>query len=104
MSILTNLIWAAILIPLCLWSYHQQALWFRLLTHVLLSLGKGRGFFKQWLIYAPIFVSWLLLCRWLDVKAWHGLAASLIAFAMLVALQAMRSLEEQQKRQREENP
>ncbi len=103
MSVTANLVWAALCIPALLWSYHQQALWFRLLTHILLSFGKGKSFLKQWFIYAPMFVSWLLLCRWLDVKAWHGLAASLIAFAMLLALQAMRALEEQQKQDREEH-
>jgi len=99
-----SIIFQTVIFFLCitpfLWAYHQQHTWFQWLPYALLRLGKGRSFFIQWLIYSPMFVIWLLLCHWLDVKAWHGVAAALIAFAMLLALQAMRQLENQHKAKR----
>jgi len=86
-----------LLMGLALRAYQQQAMWLRFIPFVLLKFGVGRSFIVQWLIYSPTFVSWLLLCHWLDVKGWHGLGAAGMGFAMLVGLQGMRFLEEQQK-------
>ncbi|RLL54739.1 hypothetical protein D8Y20_02870 [Mariprofundus sp. EBB-1] len=66
-----------------------------------MKLAEGRAAIVQLLIYAPLFVVWLLACHWLDVQGWHGLGASGIGFAMLLGLQALRMLEENQKRLRE---
>jgi len=100
MNIFFQFVFFILLIAPCLWAYHHQQTWFRMIPYLLLRWGKGRSFFVQWLMYSPVFVSWLLLSHWLDVKAWHGVAAALIAFAMLLALQAMRQLEEQHKAKR----
>ena len=97
MSFGLNLAVFLILIGISLRAYQKQSLWLQLVPLSLLKLGENRSFFMQWLIYSPIFVIWLLLCHWLDVKEWHGLAAAGIGIAMIVALQAMRQLEEQQK-------
>ena len=78
-------------------AYQRQSLWIRFIPYALLSMGKGRSFVLQLLMYAPLLVSCLLACHWLDVMGWHGLAASGIGFAMLLGLQALRMLEEKQK-------
>jgi len=98
--LLQIVIFFALIGPL-LWSYHKQYIWIRILPYLLLRCGRGRAAWLQWLIYSPMFVSWLLLCHWLDVKQWHGLAAAMMGFAMLLGLQAMRYIEEQQKRKSE---
>ena len=82
-------------------AYQRQQLWLRLVSHVAMQWGKGKSFVVQLLIYSPLFVGWLMLCHWIDVKGLHGLAAAGMAFAMLLALQAMRMVEEKQKKERE---
>jgi len=87
-----------VLMGFSLLAYHRQASWLRFIPYALLRFGRGKTFLIQWMIYSPIFVSWLLLCHWLDVKEWHGLAAAGMGFAMLLGLQGMRQWEEKQKR------
>jgi len=90
-----------VLIVAILWSYHKQMLWIRLVPHVLWRWGKGRSFWLQWFIYSPLFVLWLLICHWLDVQGLQGVAAAMLGLAMVFGLQAMRDLEEKQKKERE---
>jgi len=92
-----NLVIFFVLMGFALRGYQRQATWLRLIPFALLKFGEGRHFILQWLIYSPLFVSWLLLCHWVDVKGWHGLGAAFMGFAMLLGLQAMRHLEEEQK-------
>ncbi len=84
-------------------AYLHQSMWIRVLPYLLLKLAEGRAGMIQLLIYAPIIVMWLLGCHWLDVQGWHGLGASGIGFAMILGLQALRMLEENQKRLREDS-
>lgn len=98
MSFVLNLALFLILMGLTLFAYHRQSLWIRLIPYILSKLGRGHSFFVQWLIYSPMFVGWLLACHWLDVKGWHGLGAAGMGFAMVLGLQAMRYLEEKQKK------
>jgi hypothetical protein len=92
-----NIIIFAVLFALFVKAYQSQQLWLRFIPYILLRWGKNRAFFTQLLFYSPIFVGWLMLCHWIDVKGLHGLAAAGMAFAMLLALQAMRMVEEMQK-------
>jgi len=101
MMILGHLVVFIILMTLSALAYQRQSLWIRFLPYVLLKLGQGRSSIPQLLIYSPVIVCWLLACHWLDVKGWHGLGAFGIGFAMLLGLQALRMLEENQKRLRE---
>ena len=97
MSFMLNLVLFSILMGSVLFAYQRQALWLRLIPHVLLKCGRNRSFFIQLILYGSAFVLWLLACHWLDVKGWHGLGAAGMGFAMVLGLQAMRSLEKQQK-------
>ncbi len=100
MSFLLNVWVFVMLVGAALLAYRRQALWLRLLVGFLLKPARGRSFVFQWFVYAPIFVSYLLLCHYLDVQEWYGLAASGIGFAMILGLQAMRQCEEKQKEKR----
>ena len=96
-----NILTFFILVALLIRAYHMQQLWLRVVSYFVLQWGKGRSFFIQLLIYSPVFVGWLMLCHWIDMKGWHGLAAAGMAFAMLLALQSMRMIEEKQKDMRQ---
>ncbi len=100
MIFVLNLIAFLILMGCCGLAYQRRSLWLRLIPYILLKWGEGRSFIVQLLIYSPVFVLWLLACRWLDVKGWHGVAAAGIGLAMLLGLQALRMIEENQKRLR----
>ncbi len=101
MMILVHLVLFVVLMGLSARAYQHQSLWIRFVPYLLLKLAKGRSAIVQLLIYAPIIVAWLLVCHWLDVQGWHGLGAFGIGFAMLLGLQALRMMEENQKRLRE---
>jgi len=78
-------------------GYHQRNIWFCVIPGLLLHIGRQKPFWIRFLVYAPIFVSWLLLCHWLNAHGWHATGAGLLAFAMTIGLEAMRQTEEHQK-------
>jgi len=90
----------AALLTLCWRGYRHRAPWFTVIARRLLRAGRNRGFPRRLLAYGPLFVGWLLLCHWTDVKGWHATAAGLMALAMTVGLDAMRQFEEERKRNR----
>jgi len=65
-----------------------------------IGLCRGRGPWLQLLLFGPVVVGWLLFCHWVNTHGWHATAAGGILFAMTVGLQAMRSVEEEQKQTR----
>jgi len=87
---------------LCWQGYHKRRLWFVVPLYLWLKLGKGRGFWKQFLIFGPATVCWLLLCHWINTHGWHATAAGGMLFAMTTGLEAMRMAEEEQKWNREQ--
>ncbi len=82
-------------------AYQHQSFWLRFIPFLLLKWGEGRSFAWQLMIYSPIFIIWLLSCHWLDAKGWYGLGASGLGIAMLLGLQALKMIEEKQKKMRE---
>ncbi len=87
----------ALLLAVCWRGYRYRTPWFSAIAARLLRASRGRGFFRRFILLAPIFVGWLLLCHWTDVKGWHATAAGLMALAMTVGLDAMRQFEEAAK-------
>ncbi len=81
----------------CWRGYQQRQPWLYLISALLLRLGSQKYFGIRFFVYAPVFVGWLLLCHWLDVKNWTATAAGLMVFAMTLGLEAMRQTEERQK-------
>jgi len=96
----------ALIALFCVRGYQKRQLWLALVNHLLGQLYHGKGYWWQLFVLGPVIVIWLLLCHWLNNKGAYGLAAGGILFAMTLALDAMRSLEECQKRERdgEEKP
>ncbi len=84
-------------------GYRQRAPWFTRIAAGLMAAVSNRGFFRRFLILAPVFVGWLLLCHWTDVRGFHATAAGLMALAMAVGLDAMRQFEES-RHDKEEQP
>jgi len=87
----------ALILFTCWRGYQQRRLGLCIIPALLLYIGKQKPFWIRFLIYAPVFVAWLLLCHWIDVKGWHAMAAGLMAFAMTLGLEAMRQVEELQR-------
>ncbi|MDX8391920.1 MAG: hypothetical protein R8K53_05055 [Mariprofundaceae bacterium] len=87
----------AVLLFVCWRGYQQRRFWLCTMTALLLHIGRERVFCFRFVIYSPIFVGWLLLCHWMDVKGWHATAAGLMALSMTIALEAMRQSEERRK-------
>jgi len=83
-------------------GYMKRQLWLALINHLLARLYRGKGFWGQLFSVGPIVVGWLLLCHWVNTQGAHATAAGGILFAMTLGLDAMRTLEEQQKREREQ--
>jgi len=81
----------------CWHGYQQRKLWLCMIPALLLRIGRQKSFWTRFFIYAPVFVGWLLLCHWIDVKGWHAISAGLMAFAMTLGLEAMRQVEEFQR-------
>ena len=91
----------ALIAYFCVRGYQKRQLWLALVGHLLGKLYHGKGYWRQLFVLGPLIVAWLLLCHWLNNKGVYGLAAGGILFAMTLALDAMRGLEERQKRERE---
>jgi len=87
---------------LCWRGYQQRRLWLFYLGRLLEDLIQGRSFWSQLLRLGPLFVGWLLLCHWVNTHGWHGTAAGGILLAMTLGLNAMRTIEEQQKWEKEQ--
>ncbi len=87
----------AVIAGLCWQGYQKRRLWFVVPLYLWLRLGKGRGFWQQFLIYGPAIVVWLLLCHWVNTHGWHATAAGGMLIAMTIGLQAMRMAEDEQK-------
>jgi len=90
----------ALIALLCWRGYRGIDPW---LMHFVQWLGRilqGKGFWRQLFTFGPIIVGWLLLCHRVNTLGWHATAAGGILLAMTVGLDAMRRLEEQQKRER----
>jgi len=81
----------------CWRGYQQRQSWICLISALLLRLASQKSFGIRFFVYAPVFVGWLLLCHWVDVKGWTATAAGLMVFAMTLGLEAMRQTEERQK-------
>jgi len=91
----------ALIAFLCVRGYQKRQLWLELANHLLGKLYRGKGYWRQLFVLGPVIVIWLLFCHWLNNRGAYGLAAGGILFAMTLALDSMRSLEERQKRERE---
>lgn len=91
----------ALIAYFCVRGYRERQLWLALTGHLLAKLYRGKGYWRQLFVLGPVIVVWLLFCHWLDNKGAYGLAAGGILFAMTLALDAMRGLEERQKQERE---
>ncbi len=82
----------------CWRGYGQRDSWLRMLVGWLMHQVRGHGFWGQWLRFGPLVVGWLLFCHWLNTHGWHASGAAGIVLAMTLGLDAMRSIEEEQKR------
>ena len=87
---------------ICWQGYHKCRLWFVVPVYLWMKSGKGRGFWKQFLVFGLPTVGWLLLCHWINTHGWHATAAGGMLFAMTVGLQAMRLAEEEFKWNRDQ--
>ncbi len=91
----------AAIATLCWQGYHKRRLWFVVPVYLWLKLGKGRGFWMQFLVFGPVTVIGLLICHWINTHGWHATAAGGILFGMTLGLEAMRIAEEEQRWKRE---
>jgi len=82
---------------ICWRGYRYRSLWLAVVGQLLARLLCRKGFWGQLFSFAPIAISWLLLCHWVNTAGWHATAAGGILLAMTVGLDAMRNLEEKQK-------
>jgi len=88
------------IVRVCWQGYHRRNVWFLFLPHLLMHWGRKRSYLRQLTIFAPVVIIWLLSCHWIDTHGWHAVAAGGVLVAMTMGLEAMRSIEEQQKRRR----
>lgn len=79
-------------------GYRDRQTWFRLIPHLIWTRCQGRSFLMQLLIFGPVIVGWLLLCHFVSTHGWQATAAGGMLFGMALALEALRSAEERQKR------
>ena len=97
-GILLDLATLVVIALVCWQGYHRRRLWFGMPVYAWFQLARGRGFWAQLLIFGPVVVGWLLLCHWINTHGWHATAAGGILIAMTVGLEAMRTIEEEQRR------
>ncbi|MDX8406596.1 MAG: hypothetical protein R8K50_10680 [Mariprofundus sp.] len=83
---------------ICWRGYRYRQPWFCLLPHILWHKCRGRGLWRQLLLFGPVVVGWLLFCHYLNAHGWHATAAGGMVLAMTLGLEAMRRAEERQKR------
>lgn len=100
MSTTLDLVFFVIIAMLCWRGYRGGALWLTCIGRVLYRLLNGKSFSGQLLRFAPLAVGWLMLCHRVNTEGWHATAAGGIMIAMTIGLDAMRTLEEQQKTER----
>jgi len=102
MGIVLDIVMFAVIVTLCWQAYFKRRAWFVSLVFFWLELGRGRGFWMQFIIFGPLTVAALLLCHWVNTHGWHATAAGGILFIMTLGLEAMRSAEEEQKWKRKQ--
>lgn len=91
---------AFLLIAMLCWrGYQLRQNWFCLIPYLLWRQCQGRGVARQLLVFSPVVVGWLILCHWLNAHGWHATGAGGMLFAMTLGLDAMRSVEERQKKE-----
>jgi len=91
-AVLTGILFA------CWHGYQQRQIWLCIIPALLLRTGRHQPLWLLFCIYAPVLMGWLLLCHWVNAQGWRATSAGLLAFAMVVGLEAMRQAEERQKR------
>jgi len=101
MTIALDIAIFSVIATVCWQGYHKRRLWFVIPVYLWLNLGKGRGFWMQFIIFGPGTVCGLLLCHWVNTHGWHATAAGGMLFGMTLGLAAMRIVEEEYKWKKE---
>jgi len=95
-----DIVLLALIAMVCWRGYRGIDPWLSYFGQWLGRLLHGKGFWQQLFTFGPMIVAWLLLCHRINTAGWHATAAGGILVAMTVGLDAMRSLEKQQKQGR----